>query len=458
MNIYYPWKTGNTKACVLATLCCSILGIAHAETSLSETSVANFTFRDGQTHTRKVSEIDGLLIAEQDMIMGTAASGAHTSRQLKGLSNSTYGRVWPNGIVPYRLSTSLSDSAKSKVREAVDHWNSFKAVTLVERTSANASAYPDYIDFVYENRCASWIGYQGNGAQSIYTGDKCSTGTLIHEIGHALGLLHEHTRSDRDQYVNIHWDRIEEDMEVNFEIMDGSVLLGEYDYGSIMHYGEYFFSRNGLPTIEPLLQTDARIGQRIETSQGDRDSVAALYRSNLLLSATSDLQAEAGQPVDLILQATNISQSGANSLSITVPVPDNTELLYFSSSSWSCEQPGTGATITCNSPVLAVGASTSVTLNLSTPAQPGTITWEATLTNRTHDTDLSNNNDSATVTLVAGPVNPTINQDATPEIASALDGGGGTVGLKLLAFMALLLAVTKAIQPQAVRVGTQRDQ
>lgn len=445
MNNYLPYITENYKACVFTVLCCSTLSVSHAETIAAGSSVADFTFRNGQVHTRQVSQDDGLLIAEHDMIMGTVDLRSDTHRLTKGLSNSSYGRVWPNGVVPYRLNNNLSDSARQKVRDAIAHWNSFEAVTLIERNSANASAYPDYIDFVYEDRCASWIGYQGDGAQSIYTGDKCSTGTMIHEIGHALGLLHEHTRSDRDQYVQIHWDRIMDDMDVNFEVMDGSILLGDYDYNSIMHYGEYFFSRNGLPTIEPIQQTDAQIGQRIETSQGDRDSIARLYRSNISLSASSSTQASAGQPVELTLQATNVTQTGANSLSIEVPVDEDNSLISFSSTAWSCAQSGTGTQVSCTTPVLAAGASSSVTLTLSTGTQTGPLLLDATLTSRTHDSDLSDNSDSAAINIVDGPV---IQDAATPKIASALDGGGGSFNFRHMAMMLLFLGIARCFRPK----------
>lgn len=55
--------------------------------------------------------------------------------------------------------------------------------------------------------CASYVGFQG-GAQSLYFGRVCNVGNLCHELMHALGLHHEHTRPDRDQYVTIQWDNV----------------------------------------------------------------------------------------------------------------------------------------------------------------------------------------------------------------------------------------------------------
>uniref|UniRef100_A0A8C7HZL8 Metalloendopeptidase n=1 Tax=Oncorhynchus kisutch TaxID=8019 RepID=A0A8C7HZL8_ONCKI len=65
----------------------------------------------------------------------------------------------------------------------------------------------NYIDIISGTGCASYVGFQG-GAQSLYFGRACNVGNLCHELMHALGLHHEHTRPDRDQYVTIQWDNV----------------------------------------------------------------------------------------------------------------------------------------------------------------------------------------------------------------------------------------------------------
>lgn len=66
----------------------------------------------------------------------------------------------------------------------------------------------------FPSSCASFVGCQG-GEQPVYISKVCRAGNLCHEIMHALGLHHEHTRQDRDQYVTIEWDNILKGEHVN---------------------------------------------------------------------------------------------------------------------------------------------------------------------------------------------------------------------------------------------------
>lgn len=53
-------------------------------------------------------------------------------------------------------------------------------------------------------RCWSYLGRQGGRQPVSLKQNGCVyTGTVQHEVLHALGFHHEHVRSDRDSYVNI---------------------------------------------------------------------------------------------------------------------------------------------------------------------------------------------------------------------------------------------------------------
>lgn len=109
---------------------------------------------------------------------------------------------------------------------------------------------------VDEFLCYTYLGYNGGNAQQranynhIMLSSQCPTGSIVHEFMHSLGFYHEHTRSDRDDYVVINWQNIPSDTNTKhqFEKADTVNVVG-YDYGSVMHYCGYCGSTGSGPAI-----------------------------------------------------------------------------------------------------------------------------------------------------------------------------------------------------------------
>ncbi|KAM3600039.1 uncharacterized protein V6R79_016285 [Siganus canaliculatus] len=128
-------------------------------------------------------------------------------------------------------------------------------------------------------RCWSSIGKDGGKQVVSLSAHNClSHGVIQHELLHALGFYHEHTRSDRDQYVRINWENIPKANAHNFDKMDTNNLNTPYDYSSALHYGRSAFSLEyRAETITPIPDSSVPIGQREEMSDIDVVKVNSLY-------------------------------------------------------------------------------------------------------------------------------------------------------------------------------------
>jgi len=147
----------------------------------------------------------------------------------------------------------------------------------------------------YDGGCWSYVGISdvagiGKGQTLNLQYPGCTSRVIIkHEIMHALGFFHEHSRSDRDNFINIVEENIEPLYISNFyrrtETKDNGV---PYDYKSIMHYGKSDFTTNGQDTIKSINPVGATFGGDVSTDivQSDRDQISLKYRCKTSYSTT----------------------------------------------------------------------------------------------------------------------------------------------------------------------------
>ena len=199
---------------------------------------------------------------------------------------------WTDGIIPYEISDDFDQDQRDTIRDAIRHWNEKTIIRLIPHGQLPSAM--DFVEFVpAEDSCQSFVGRIG-GRQTIGcdVGDGFSVGSVIHEIGHAVGYMHEQQRPDRDLFVTINEDNILPDFLSQFDIRTNGMVLGPYDYGSIMHYPEWAFTNGNGDTIVPNGGED--IGQREGLSPFDIKGVCVLYNAPHVAVAWQDDQNENG--------------------------------------------------------------------------------------------------------------------------------------------------------------------
>ncbi|OWK01644.1 MEP1B, partial [Cervus elaphus hippelaphus] len=167
------------------------------------------------------------------------------------------------------------------------------------------SGEPNYISVFKGNGCWSSVGKQLTRMQQLSIGEGCDKiATVQHEFLHALGFWHEQSRSDRDDYVSIIWDRIISGKERNFDSYNDQVIDSmnvPYDYSSVMHYSKTAFGNGSEPTIITRVPDFMDvIGQRMDFSDSDVLKLNQLYNCSSSLSFMESCDFELGNVCGMI--------------------------------------------------------------------------------------------------------------------------------------------------------------
>lgn len=244
-----------------------------------------------------VRDINGQAVFEGDVIVGTTAEMKELAKAIKSSSTAetltpeSLGQrfqdlikghrnsrnPWKDNIVPYSLNSYLmrtgrqyrrNERLRKQVEDAIKLWADGTGLTFKDVTSENSPSDRRMIRFQRsKDGTCSWN--TKSGIADILGG------CVRHEIGHALGLAHEHTRSDRDDFVTVNRENIDNDHCSQFKPSTlSSRHIGAYDFASIMHYSPDEFSCNRKLTLTTVPPN--RINRTNTISAGDFQAVREL--------------------------------------------------------------------------------------------------------------------------------------------------------------------------------------
>ncbi len=159
---------------------------------------------------------------------------------------------WQDGVIPIKYAPTISSEKKQLFQKACDRWAQVAQVSCVEHTQQ--SVYLLVTDQIDKN---CWTDVGMGLSESVryfnFGDDSCwHRLALLHEVGHVLGLMHEHQRPDRDRFLQIKWENLGA-----FAFAYEKLSFGKfdekspYDFYSIMHYHNKAFSTTGKYTMTP---------------------------------------------------------------------------------------------------------------------------------------------------------------------------------------------------------------
>mmetsp|Transcript_110486 Transcript_110486/g.236096 ORF Transcript_110486/g.236096 Transcript_110486/m.236096 type:complete len:517 (-) Transcript_110486:214-1764(-) len=247
------------------------------------------------THRRKHQMEDGPDAKLPEMKLGEEEVSIHSGIGFnRGCypQQCSYGMLWPtkasdrNVYIPFSFEPSVGPVARSVVREAIREYVSKR--TCIRFKESNT---PPYVKVSTGTRqCAATIGYPGKNGQAMLFMGGCSTmvslGSVIHELGHVIGMAHEQQRPDgigqvagRGPFLQVLWHNIAGRSQTQYKPVGHAYVGSEgkyapYDYESIMSYS----SGGNMKMLATNAAYTSIMGQRAGLSDGDVRQINDMYQ------------------------------------------------------------------------------------------------------------------------------------------------------------------------------------
>jgi hypothetical protein len=180
--------------------------------------------------------------------------------------------LWPDGLIFYDFDAGVSALNRARMRSAMNTMESAASVHFIPRT--------DESSFLHIGGYGGNWSYAGQigGSQDLSIYNWNEHYIICHELMHAMGRYHQHSRTDRNTYITVNYGNIDDNCESQYSVYS-SVNYLPYDFDSLMHYGQWDCSIGGQTmTCKPGYEEwQNQMGQRTHLSTGDIGTVEIMY-------------------------------------------------------------------------------------------------------------------------------------------------------------------------------------
>ncbi|SEK95277.1 conserved repeat domain-containing protein [Stigmatella aurantiaca] len=174
------------------------------------------------------------------------------------------------------------------------------------------------------------------------------------------------------------------------------------------------------PTATGTLTNTATVASPASNVDPVPANNSATDTTTIVAASTADLQVSIGDSPDPVVvggaltytvNVTNNGPSTASSVTATVNLPPGTVFVGATGTGWTCSE--AGGVVTCTRPSLGTGeAAPPITVQVTAPSTPGSITATSTVSTATTDPVAGNNSASQSTTVVGANSPPVANDDA----------------------------------------------